>query len=186
MTVSYLNYAIENGYIHNWLVAGPQAILVADLDRYTGTDYKLQIARHYYERERGAGIVETPAETQPVAVGDFNGKWEYVRCKDDHFVDLSTFHHICHYLRAWAYAQVVSRKMLAMPLEFGDLSVKLKSLPGDSLEFGWTGPLMLNGQVQPVTGFKHIENPYCEADLPAMQMEIRFQDTLLRLKFEKA
>jgi hypothetical protein len=76
MTVSYLDYAVENGYIHNWLVAGPHAILVADLDRYTGADYKLQIARYYYER--GAGIVETPAETQPIAIGDFNGKWEYV------------------------------------------------------------------------------------------------------------
>ena len=29
MTIFYLGYNLQNGYIHNWLVAGPQAIPVA-------------------------------------------------------------------------------------------------------------------------------------------------------------
>src|SRR5574340_392430 len=106
MTRSYLDYSLSNGYIHNWLVAGPQAVLVADLDKYTGSDYKLHIAQHYDERE--SGIAETPAEMQEFTLGDFRDAWRYVRCQDDHYVDLSVFHHVCHYLRAWAYAQVVS------------------------------------------------------------------------------
>src|SRR5207249_5770997 len=35
-------------------------------------------------------------------------RWEYVRCQDDHFVDLTSFHDTCHYLRAWAYARLAS------------------------------------------------------------------------------
>ena len=42
MSISYLKYPLENGYVHNWLVVGPQATLVADLDRYTGADYKFR------------------------------------------------------------------------------------------------------------------------------------------------
>ena len=106
MTISYLKYPLENGTVHNWLVVGPQATLVADLDRYTGPDYKLLIAQHYYESESGIG--QPPAERRPVTLGDVETQWAYVRCHDDHFVDLSLFHHICHYLRAWAYTEIVS------------------------------------------------------------------------------
>ncbi len=106
MTIRYLDYELENGYIHNWIVAGPEAILVADLDRYTGADYKLQIAHHYYDA--ASGVVQTPAETETLKLGDYETPWEYVRCRDDHLIDLSAFYHRCHYLRAWAYSQVVS------------------------------------------------------------------------------
>ena len=36
MTVYYVSYALRNGFVHNWLVAGPQATPVADLDRFVG------------------------------------------------------------------------------------------------------------------------------------------------------
>ena len=52
MSISYLEYQLQNGYIHTWLVAGPQAIFVPDLDRFEGEDFKLQIARHYHEPHR--------------------------------------------------------------------------------------------------------------------------------------
>ena len=34
--------------------------------------------------------------------------WRVVRSLDDHFVDLSTFHHTPHYLQAWAYCVLES------------------------------------------------------------------------------
>jgi len=43
---------------------------------------------------------------------------------------------------------------------------------------------MLDGKEQPITGFKHFENPYCSAELPAKTMEIGFGDYLMRLSFE--
>jgi hypothetical protein len=80
------------------------------------------------------------------------------------------------------YAQFKDR-ILAMKVEFDDQSVKLHSLRGDDLAFGWQGPLLLNGKEQPITGFKHYENPYCVADQGASQMEIHFGQDGVRLKF---
>jgi len=61
--------------------------------------------------------------------------------------------------------------------------VRCVNLRGEALAFGWEGPLSVNGREQPITGFRHYENPYCVADLPVSQMEIRFGDWLLRLDF---
>lgn len=71
-----------------------------------------------------------------------------------------------------------------MPLNFNDLAVQLKSLRGEHLGFGWQGPLMVNNMEQPITGFKHIENPYCTAELGAKQLDISFGEILLRLNYE--
>ncbi len=107
MTISYARYDLENGYIHNWIVAGPQVIPVTDLEHFTGEDHRLQIARRYYTGD--SGVTETPAELGRLALNDGTElAWRYVRCRDDHFVDLTAFYHTCHYLRAWAYARVAS------------------------------------------------------------------------------
>jgi hypothetical protein len=105
MAVYYLEYELEDDYVHNWLVAGPQAIPVTDLDPFQGNDYKMQIARQHYRKH--SGILELPVERSSFQIGDAELSWRYHRCLDDHFVDLSTFYHTCHYLRAWAYAQVI-------------------------------------------------------------------------------
>ncbi len=106
MPIHYVRYELENGYIHNWLVAGPQAVPVPDLEHFQDQDWKLQIARHYYEV--GSGVAQAPVMDQPFQVGEAQLEWSYFRCDDDHFVDCSAFYHTCHYLRAWAYSQVVS------------------------------------------------------------------------------
>ncbi|MFL5804044.1 MAG: hypothetical protein ACJ8CR_20155 [Roseiflexaceae bacterium] len=104
MLLAHLEYQLQNGYIHNWLVAGPHATFVPDLDRFEGQDFKLQIARHYHQPD--SGIAQPPAERDTFAVGDTTLTWRYIRCRDDHFVDLTAFYHTCHYLRSWAYAQL--------------------------------------------------------------------------------
>ncbi len=61
MPIYYIQYDLQDGFIHNWIVGGPQAIPVHDLDQFMGTEEpRLQIARHYYEED--SGITETPAE----------------------------------------------------------------------------------------------------------------------------
>ncbi|MBN2390613.1 MAG: hypothetical protein JXR84_07815 [Anaerolineae bacterium] len=106
MTSSYLEYELHDGYIHNWLVAGPQAIAVPDPDHYTGgePERKLQIAQYYYTPENL--IQQTPVDRESFAIDDTTLTWHYTRCLDDHFVDKSTFHHTWHYLRTWAYTQL--------------------------------------------------------------------------------
>jgi hypothetical protein len=68
-------------------------------------------------------------------------------------------------------------------VNFGELSVRCATLRGETLAFGWEGPLMRNDQVEPITGFKHYDNPYCVEDLPASQMEIRYGEQAMRLSF---
>jgi hypothetical protein len=106
MSVYYAEYALQDGFIDNWLVAGPQAIEVPELERFQGQDLKPQITRHYYDPE--PGITDMPVESDEITVGDADLRWRYSRCPDDHFVDLTAFYHTPHYLRAWAYAQLVS------------------------------------------------------------------------------
>jgi hypothetical protein len=106
MKLGYLEYPLANGYIHNWLVAGPQAVEVTELERFTGPKWKTQIVKHYYQPE--SGVKNRPAESAKCKLGDFKGEWRYIRTRDDHFVDISAFYHLTHYLRAWAYAEVNS------------------------------------------------------------------------------
>ena len=106
MSIQYVRYELTNGYIHNWLVAGPQAVPVLDLERFQGEDWKLQIARHHSQPE--SGVVQPPVQDEPFEIGDAKLAWNYFRCDDDHFVDCTAFYHTCHYLRSWAYSRVVS------------------------------------------------------------------------------
>lgn len=106
MTSSYLEYELHNGYLHNWLVAGPQEIAIPDPDRYTGgePERKLQITQHYYTPENL--VQQTPVDRESFTIDDAALTWCYIHCLDDHFVDMSTFHHTWHYLRTWAYTQL--------------------------------------------------------------------------------
>lgn len=105
MPVHFVRYEQRNGFIDNWLVAGPQAIPVPDLERYPGDDWKLQIARHFYEPD--LALPQLPVQDELLRLGDIELPWAYVRCKDDHYVDRSGFYHTVHYLRAWAFGRVV-------------------------------------------------------------------------------
>ena len=76
------------------------------------------------------------------------------------------------------------KKILTMKLKWQDLSVTCINLRGEELVFGWEGPLLVNGKSQPLSEFKHIENPYCSADLPANFMDIEYRGDVMRLSFE--
>jgi hypothetical protein len=78
---------------------------------------------------------------------------------------------------------VFVRNVLAYQPDFGDLSVNLRNIRGETLAFGWEGPLLLNGSAQSTTGFRHYDNPYCQVDLPAEEMIIQYQDQQMRLDF---
>jgi hypothetical protein len=92
---------------------------------------------------------------------------------------------LCHMGRAAQDGSFADfqEKILALKVTFAGLSVECQTLRGDSLAFNWEDPLLLNGQEQPLKGYKHFENPYCTADLPAEWMEIQFNQSLLRLDF---
>jgi hypothetical protein len=75
------------------------------------------------------------------------------------------------------------RHILALKLDCQGLDVHCKTLRGEYLSFGWEAPLRINGNNQPIHGFKHHDSLYCVADLPATQMDIQSKGTLMRLDF---
>jgi hypothetical protein len=75
-------------------------------------------------------------------------------------------------------------KVRALDVAFEALAVQCTTHREQSLSFGWGGPLVVDGKEKALSGFKHYENPYCVAELPASEMEIRTDNYLLRLHFE--
>ena len=107
----YLNYNLENGFINNWLVAGPQEIPV-NLDQPLGNIVKSKLAQEHYKSESEIKI--TPVERGPLTKGlfqvdDYQGSWAYYACKEDHLVDFSRMLDSPQYLRSWAYTQLSSK-----------------------------------------------------------------------------
>lgn len=103
-TISYLEYELQNGFIHNWLVVGPLETPVQGAEDGDEHHRKVQIAQ---ERQNTVLVIqEQPVDRSYITLIDTQHRWRYVRCLDDHFVDLSTFHHEWHYLQAWAYTSL--------------------------------------------------------------------------------
>ena len=58
MSLSELKYKLSNGFIHNWLVAGPRGIPVTKIKPDPEGNLKLNIIRNFYDPD--AGISEIP------------------------------------------------------------------------------------------------------------------------------
>jgi hypothetical protein len=74
-------------------------------------------------------------------------------------------------------------EVLDLAVRFDGLKVQAETVRGETIEFGWSGPLRVDGAGQEIGGFHHYDNPYTRTDLGAEQMEILFQDLLVRLNF---
>jgi hypothetical protein len=82
------------------------------------------------------------------------------------------------------FQQAVLTLKLCFTQGVSGLSLRCATLRGETLAFGWEGPFFVNESDMPLSGFKHYDNPYCVADLPASRMEIRFGDQLMRLNLD--
>jgi hypothetical protein len=114
----HVYHPLQNGFIANWLVAGPQSIPVSfaqfsapSVQEPATQDITQQILQHHWEPK--SGITRRPVERGPLEtgrfqLGDYTGSWSYHRCPEDHFVDQSAFYPTLHYLRSWAYIELVS------------------------------------------------------------------------------
>jgi hypothetical protein len=72
-------------------------------------------------------------------------------------------------------------KVLALDVTFDDLSVTWDTLRGETLAFGWEGPLQRDGEEEPITGFDHYRGQYGVAEMPAQEMIIMFGGQAMRL-----
>lgn len=111
MVIGYVSFDLADGYIDHWLVAGPQVIRLPEHDLPFDPSSREAIARRYYEAE--SLVIGLPVERGPLSegvfrVGDYEAAWSYLRCREDHLVDHTAHSRPGHYLRSWAYIQLVS------------------------------------------------------------------------------
>lgn len=104
-------YDLDHGFIHHWLIAGPQSKPI-DLGQFPGDNFKQEIVKRHYEPK--SGITQTPVERGPLTAGlfrvdDYSGSWEYYACREDHLVEKSGVYLTPHYLRSWTYTQLDSK-----------------------------------------------------------------------------
>jgi hypothetical protein len=127
MSAHYVEYPLQDGFVANWLVAGPQAITIAPgrfvKDDQAGakslTDFRAEVFRRHSMPK--AGIGATPVERGPLdaghfTIGKYTGSWSYYPCPADHAVDHSGYYAACHYLRSWAYVELVSERQQKLTL----------------------------------------------------------------------
>lgn len=111
MPISTLRYDLVEGYIHNWLVGGPQQLPAAGLGGDDVDGARRALTDRY--ADQASGIIDMPVERGPLsegafAIGEYEGAWSYVRCAEDHYVDLSAVYSVGAYARGWAYAQLAA------------------------------------------------------------------------------
>ncbi len=114
-TPIWRTHSLTQGFIHDWLVAGPLAEPVENLEQFVGANYKLQIAQQRHQAM--SRLTDEPIELASFTPtgSDQPLTWRMWRCDDDHFVDLSRFHHTCHHLSAWAFCVVDSATNQTVP-----------------------------------------------------------------------
>jgi hypothetical protein len=74
--------------------------------------------------------------------------------------------------------------VLATTVDFDGLHVAMTSVRGDAIDFGWTGPFQVQGEVQPLAGFPHYDSPHCVCAFGATQMDVQYGEWMLRLNLE--
>jgi len=108
MTINHHCYHLQDGYIQNWLAAGPQVTPLSEDEMKAPRD---EIAKKMYapELEIKNQPVERGKMTEGVfTVGSYQGSWEYARCQEDHRINHSGAQPAPAYLRSWGYIQLVS------------------------------------------------------------------------------
>jgi hypothetical protein len=128
---------------------------------------------------KGAGYLALTAACGLTLITQGDNAYRELRSVGQHNIWL------CHMGRAARDGSFDEFQQAVLDLEIGfeGLTARCATLRGETLAFGWQGPLLVNGSQAPIAGFKHYESPYCNADLPASLMDIRFGDELLRLNF---
>ena len=74
-------------------------------------------------------------------------------------------------------------KVLGLAVTITELDVTVQSLRGEEIAFGWSGPLLVNGEEQSITDFNHYENPFCTSALGDESMMIRSWHHAMQLDF---
>lgn len=107
---AYLEYHLVNGFVHNWLVAGPHVLPVMNVESQPG-DENTQRSQIYHKlpeeyREQSLDLSVSPLEMVEFEAGGVKLAWRYLRCMGDHLVDLTAAYPLWKHLCAWAHTML--------------------------------------------------------------------------------
>lgn len=105
-TMNHLTYPLQDGWIHSWLVAGPQNTPVAAGEYKFNPELRPPLVQQYFVGE--SMVTAAPVEGEVLRVGEASLPWKLSLCDDDHLIDISSWHPKSDYVRAWAYCELHS------------------------------------------------------------------------------
>jgi hypothetical protein len=76
------------------------------------------------------------------------------------------------------------KRVKGQAIALDGLTARWTSLHGDKLAFGWQDPLQVNDVAQPLSDFRHYDNPYTKIERGAASIEILHGGQGLRLIFD--
>jgi hypothetical protein len=120
MPVNSLRYKLVNGYIDNWLVAGPivhDELLSFDTEHLVNDEALLSSA-----------VEPGSAEDGKFSIGNQIACWCYLHCQEDHYIDFSDDQYGDRFLSSWAYAQLRSNKpqdILLVITAYGSVEISI-------------------------------------------------------------
>ncbi len=108
MTVKYLEYSLTNGFIHNWIITGPELTV---LDEFPGKPFELETQKErIFQKVPKPGLKfnQTPIERDQYKIDKTEFMWKYYRCSDDHLVHSTTVLPTWGLLTTWAYTKIIA------------------------------------------------------------------------------
>jgi hypothetical protein len=109
MAESYVQYELTDGFIMNWLAAGPQVLPNSLSTNPLNTGQKQAIAEQFFTDKyevTSSPIERGPLDTGILKIGDYSANWNYYFCQEDHLVDLSSSFPASAFVRAWAFSHL--------------------------------------------------------------------------------
>lgn len=119
MTISYLPYNLLNGFVHNWLAAGPQVLPVGGIDGVPDATALKEVIRQLHVPDleiTGQPVIRGKLTDGTFNIGDYQGSWEFYTCQEDHLLNQSSSYPSHRYLRSWAYTELESQAELEVQL----------------------------------------------------------------------
>lgn len=155
----------EDGFIHHWLVAGPQLLVIPDGEYKFNPELRPAVVETLFRKE--SEVTQPPVEGDELVLDQASLPWHYRVSQDDHLIDLSGFHANSRYLKAWAWAELASETVR-------DVQVHVfTNGPAD---------VWLNGEHL----LRHQEFDYVRSHHATISVALRAGNNALLVRFEQA
>jgi hypothetical protein len=116
MAQNYLEYPLFDGYVHNWLVAGPAAQLLEVSPQNDGEIDQQKESLLTLKPKQNLSLSQPPNELEPFVNDGNELTWKYFRCAEDHMVYSTGYFSAWSLLSSWGFTQIILPQALSVEL----------------------------------------------------------------------